>query len=163
MNKKLAQLALQLTEALTEFKKLENIVTEAQSRTREAEPTAYDLMAIGSVLHSLYQGMENILKRIVREIDVNNPITNANWHRELVEITAQEIPGVRPKVLEPETKEAAFRYLAFRHTFRNLYGFELDWGRMKPLLAGAPAMIGQFSTDVERFIAFLEMMANAER
>lgn len=163
MNKNLAQLALQLTEALIEFKKLEDIVAEAQSRTKETEPTAYDLMAIGSVLHSLYQGMENILKRIVREIDVNNPITSANWHRELVEMTAQEIPDVRPKVLEPETKEAAFLYLAFRHAFRNLYGFELEWGRMKPLLDDAPAMMERFSTDIERFVAFLEMMANAER
>lgn len=46
--------------------------------------------------------------------------------------------------------------MRFRHLFRNVYGFELEWQRIKPLLGRAPGVWDTFQKDVNTFLAFLD-------
>jgi hypothetical protein len=49
-----------------------------------------------------------------------------------------DIPGVRPPLLRRETAHVLDEFLRFRHLFRNLYGFELEWSRVQSLPKALP-------------------------
>jgi hypothetical protein len=48
------------------------------------------------------------------------------------------------------------QYLAFRHRFRNLYGFELEWERMEELVRALPETLQELSAAINSFLALLE-------
>jgi len=50
-------------------------------------------------------------------------------------------------------------YLAFRHVVRHLYGFELDEERLERLVTRYPLVWRQVETDIQRFVAWLEALA----
>ena len=46
-------------------------------------------------------------------------------------------------------------FLRFRHLFRNIYGFDLDWSRIEPLLTELPLVIERFSASLDGFRDYL--------
>ena len=50
-------------------------------------------------------------------------------------------------------------FLRFRHLFRNLYGFELEWSRVQSLLKALPAAWNAIEADLDRFLVFLDSVA----
>ncbi|WP_201771673.1 hypothetical protein [Thermotoga sp. RQ7] len=70
-----------------------------------------------------------------------------------------EIPRVRPAVISKKLRETLDEYLRFRHVFRNVYGYLLQWERMKPLLEKAGAVYERFEEEIERFKDFLRELA----
>jgi hypothetical protein len=53
---------------------------------------------VGTFLSDYYDGLENIAKRITKEIDGYTPIGD-EWYRELIEQASRELPGKRPAAL----------------------------------------------------------------
>lgn len=157
MSESLLQLADELTAALTEFAKVQQIIQDANDRVGELSPDTFEMYALGGILHDLYHGMESICSLIVKRIDKHLPV-GSSWHRELIEIVSRpsEIT-TRPAIIRKETAELLVQYLGFRHLFRHNYGFELDWSKLAPLWHGAPTMIAQFTKDIEQFINALKM------
>jgi len=49
-------------------------------------------------------------------------------------------------------------YLRFRHLFRNAYGFELDWTRIRPLLQRLGPLHAAVTTALQRFCDALETL-----
>jgi HepT-like protein len=70
-----------------------------------------------------------------------------------------DLPAIRPPVLRVETAQALEEFLRFRHLFRNLYGFELEWPRLHRLLERLPEAWAAVDADLERFLAFLDAAA----
>ena len=156
---RLRRLADELTAELDEFLNIKAEIADAQARVAVCEPDTFELRAIGSILHDVYNGVESICRRIAKEIDRGLP-TGASWHRDLLEGMTKPISKVRPEVVRPETASMLEGYLSFRHLVRNVYGFRLDWVQMKPLLENAVATVEAFAADVERFIAFLRLLTD---
>ena len=135
------------------------IVAEAQAALAdftEKEPPLLELRGIGAVLHDFYTGIEHLFEKIAPELNGGLP-AGRSWHRELLENMTLDLPGVRPPVLGSETVHALEEFLRFRHLFRNLYGFELQWDRIRSLLERVPATWAAVAADLERFIAFLDV------
>lgn len=63
-------------------------------------------------------------------------------------------------MLSPATVENLREYLAFRHVVRNIYGFELDRERIERLVARYPEVWRQVEADLQRFIAWLDALAD---
>ncbi len=156
---RLWRLADELAAELKEFLKLKDEIAEAQSRFSAREPSAFERRGLGSILHDVYQSAEGVFQRIAKEIDRGVPI-GENWHRLLLDKMANPITKTRPAVIQPETAAMLDEYRRFRHRFRNLYGFKLDWTQMKPLLGNATSTIDTFTADIKQFIAFLRMMSD---
>lgn len=116
------------------------------------------LRALGSILHDFYSGIEKIFLAIAKEIDRCAP-KSENWHRLLLEQMTLPLQGCRPPVISVELAGELSQYLGFRHRFRNLYGFDLLWERMKPLVASMPEVRKRFCREVE---SFLELVLNAD-
>lgn len=161
MNKfKPQQLADELAAELHNFVQLKSLIIETQSRTAGREPDMFELYAIGGILDDLYHFAESICLRIVKTVDQIEP-RGASWHRDLLEQVSQPVPNLRPAILKPETRAALDLYRTFRHRFRNLYGFSLDWQKMVPLVKEAIPTIEAFVQDIEQFVAFLGMIAGS--
>lgn len=153
------RLADELTAELNEFLNITAEIADAQSRLGTREPDTFELRALGSILHDIYNGAESICHHIAKEIDRRLP-TGANWHRDLLDQMTKPIPKTRPPVIQSETAGLLENYRGLRHVVRHIYGFKLDWVHMKPLLDDAPTTIEAFAADVEQFIAFLRLMTS---
>ena len=67
-----------------------------------------------------------------------------------------EIPGIRPKLIDDELYRLFDDFRAFRHKFRHLYSFELDWER-ECLVAGKfPAAVKKFREQIKEFLKRME-------
>ncbi|HHY94297.1 MAG TPA: hypothetical protein GX513_04690 [Firmicutes bacterium] len=106
---------------------------------------------VGSSLHDYYTAIENIFRDIAARIDKSMP-QGEQWHKSLLEQMTLEVPGLRPSVISPSTAEKLDYYRAFRHVFRNVYGFHLSFARMKELLERLPDASSAFREDLDRFI-----------
>ncbi len=95
------------------------------------EPDFIEISAVGSTLHSFYNGLENIFLLIQKEIDKTNE-KSERWHSELLSSMFKENQN-RPAVLDESLQERLSEYMGFRHFFRHSYGYHLRWDLAKPL------------------------------
>ena len=116
-------------------------------------PTAIEVSALATFLHSYYSGIENSLKRIAIEIDGAAPSGDA-WHRQLL-MSMATVTDRRPSVLSETLYEALGEYLSFRHFFRQAYSFHFDWSKMSHLVLNAERHLKLFETAMDTFIASL--------
>lgn len=96
------------------------------------EPDLFDMTILGSVLHSFYNGLENIFEIIAKNIDNNVPSGNKS-HQELLHQMASE-NGFRHEVISEDLYLKLREYATFRHFYRHAYSFQLNWEKMKPLV-----------------------------
>lgn len=158
-----ARLARVAAATRVEMKRLTSVVAEAELALADfgdVTPPTRELRGIGAIVHDFYTGAERIFERIAPELNGGIPAGPA-WHRELLDNMTLNLPGVRPPVLEPSTARALEEFLRFRHLFRNLYGFELEWSRLRPLVARLPDTWGALARDLEVFLRFVDAAARS--
>lgn len=133
----------QLNRLIDEHKPLLNSVVSNK-------PSAIELSALATFLHSFYSGIENSLKRVATEIDGGLPAGDA-WHRQLLTSMATATKQ-RPSVLSDSLYDSLGEYLAFRHFFRQAYSFHFDWFKMSALVFKAERTMSQFETEMGSFL-----------
>lgn len=74
------------------------------------------------------------------------------WHRNLLLQMTLDIPDVRPALITKETADKLDEYRAFRHVFRNVYGFNLSAERIVGLLNKFPHTVDCLEKEVIIFI-----------
>lgn len=84
---KLSELLALRAEIEADLKDLARVVEGIQEMVQDlppspSEPSLRDKAALGAFVHSFYNGVENILKRLAQEIDHSLP-TGEGWHRSL--------------------------------------------------------------------------------
>jgi len=123
-------------------------------KCRTQVPDKIECAALGAMLHSFYNGLENIFKRIATACDGGLP-EGSLWHRRLLDSMAEARPN-RPAALSDETRKALRPYADFRHFFRHGYLGQLNWELMAKAVLGASAMLEQVEADLDKFLAALE-------
>ena len=108
----------------------------------------------GSILHDFYTGIEKIFRKIAIEMDEELP-EGLSWHSELLERMNLSIEDVRIQVIEKDLKRKLYEYLRFQHVFRNVYGFDLKWEKMRHLVIELEDVFNELDSSVERFLDFL--------
>ena len=101
-------------------------------------------MAAAAYLHNLYNAIENCLVRVAHAVDESVP-DSPDWHRILLDQMTAAIDGLRPALLGRLLAARLDEYRRFRHAFRHTYFFDLDWQRVRPLLAGTRALCDDVS------------------
>ena len=89
-----------------------------EARERE-EKTNVELLAIGASLHSIYNGIENIIKQVLRDKNIEISET-PSWHKDLLD------SSVTNSLFSKELVDQLYAYLTFRHFFVHTYGFMLQ-------------------------------------
>ena len=112
-----------------EFENINAVTSELFSiiKTEKTEYSIAELAAIGTFIHNCYNGIENILKRVLLagKIKVKDTPT---WHKDLLKTSLDM------GVISYELYVSLSDYLSFRHFFIHGYGFSLRWEELKPLV-----------------------------
>jgi hypothetical protein len=119
-------------------------------RTQEQKPDLIQVTAVASVLHSFYNGLENIFLVIAKGIDADVP-TGAQWHRDLLTRMTEPTSSRKP-VLMAETAHRLASYLGFRHFYRHSYSFFLEWDELKGLVLTLAEVWNRAKTELRVFL-----------
>ena len=114
------------------------------------EPDFVEKCGIAMILHSFYNGIENILLLIIKNKDSSLP-SGIKWHKELFAKAFEETES-RTKIFNEEIKTPLNEYLQFRHFVRHSYGFQLKWEKMKNMLFDMNTMWENIKNDLNKFI-----------
>ena len=140
----------QIKEELDNLGRLSNEVDILLSESGE-EKSTFEIRAAGSILHDFYCGIEKIFERIAVTMDENVP-GGLNWHTQLLYQMGKPVEGTRNSLISEKLMEKLKKYLRFRHLFRNIYGFELDWERVEPLCIDLNNIWTDFKSEIEEFL-----------
>jgi hypothetical protein len=108
----------------------------------------------GSILHDFYNCCERIFKKIAIEINEGYEETE-RWHKALLYRMTIPLKDVRPQVISEELAADLDEYLAFRHLFRSIYGFELKGDRIGRLADRFEIISQRFIKEIEVFLEYL--------
>jgi hypothetical protein len=101
------------------------------------------------MLHSFYNGIENIFKRTVLELGDPMP-DGESWHKDLLDGMTQAT-GNRKPVLSGGLRTRLKEYMEFRHLFRHAYTFDLRWDRMRTLVLGCEETLQLVESELDGF------------
>ena len=112
---------------------------------RVGKLSVLELGGTGSLLSSVYHGVENILKQGLLAVGVVLP-SGAAWHRDLLQSACEQ------GMISTGLRDRLAPYLAFRHFFTHAYGFDLDPQRLAPLVRDVRAVCACFKKEANRFV-----------
>ena len=110
--------------------------------------------SIGKKLADVYNGIENIFKRVAREVDMHLQ-TRDSWHKDLLTQMIEQRPE-RPPVISEKTFPRLDHLLKFRHAFNNIYGEALVYEEIEPHAKSIDELFASVSKDLNTFTDFLE-------
>jgi len=122
----------------------ENVVRSLEHLNVAAErkdKSIVELAAIATFLHNVYNGVENILKQILKDKGTHIP-KSETWHRDLLDL------AVSHQLISAELSDELREYLAFRHFFVHGYGFTLEETHLMGLANNLPDVWGRFLLEI---------------
>lgn len=148
----------QITFEIEQISKLLKSYKDLIALCQEGEPNLIDITAAASVLHSFYNGIENIFLSVSKNID--QAISSApNWHSELLNEMAKKTEK-RNFVISEDLKKTLTDYLGFRHFYRHSYSFQLEWGELKELVCVIMDVWKQIRKELSDFLESLKGQGN---
>ena len=87
------------------------------------------LAAVSSGIHNVYNGIEDILLSIAKDVDDYVP-TGSSAHQDILDQMASEIARTRSALLNNELYDDLLEIKGFRHLVRHRYGFDLKPDRV---------------------------------
>jgi hypothetical protein len=136
-------------------KELENLVELQREMQRvKLEKEIVFQRSKGSILHDFYNCCERVFKKIAIEINSGYE-ESEKWHKNLLYQMTTPIEGIRPRVISDELAADLDEFLAFRHLFRNIYGFELKGSRIDYLVGKFEKVAERFRKEAQDFLVYL--------
>jgi HepT-like protein len=149
------KLAVKIKVQIDQIDELFVVYGDLLQKTRRETPDPVELAALGSILHSFYNGLENIFLRVAKELDRDIP-AGSDSHRALLSQIGQPTP-LRPALLSRAVTEQLESYLLFRHFYRHSYTYLLNWVKLEPLVASLEAVWSQAKAELNTFLDHLSV------
>jgi len=123
-------------------------VEKALGNLRDAmgrrEKSVVELAAIATFIHNIYNGIENILKQVLKAKGTEIPKSDT-WHKDLLNLSVSL--GIIPEKLSDDLYE----YLTFRHFFVHAYGFMLEEAHLENLANNITSVWLQFLSVINKY------------
>jgi uncharacterized protein YutE (UPF0331/DUF86 family) len=129
---------------LAEKENVEIALENLRLAKSKKEKTVIELAAIGTFLHNIYNGIENILKRVVVAKNIEIPVS-VTWHKDLLNLS------LSIRIISENTCDELYKYLTFRHFFIHAYGFMLEEAYMEDLTNDIPDVWSRFLKEIGDF------------
>lgn len=130
-----------------EFENIDIVISDLFSVVK-AEKTEYsisELAAIATFTHNFYNGIENILKRVLsfKHLEIKDSPTS---HKDLLKTAFDS------GIISKELYDTLSDYLSFRHFFVHAYSFTLRWEELRPLVDRIKKTLENFKSAIYSFI-----------
>ena len=138
---------------LFEIEQIDELITDSSPvfhLCEIREPDFVEKCGIALILHSFYNGIENILLLIIKNKDVVLP-NGIKWHKELFAKAFKKTEN-RSQIFREELKVGLNDYLQFRHFVRHSYSFQLKWEKMKNMFFDMNTIWKNIKMDINIFI-----------
>jgi uncharacterized protein YutE (UPF0331/DUF86 family) len=127
-------------------------VEQALDNLKEAlsrkEKSIVELAAIATFLHNIYNGIENILKQVLKTKGTELRRSETS-HKDLLELSLSA--GIISEMLY----DKLYEYLTFRHFFVHAYGFMLEEAHLENLANDIPGIWAEFLSAIEKSCRYL--------
>lgn len=133
-------------EIAAEKERIEATLSALEKTLRRKRRTFVELAAIATCLHNSYSGMENLLKRVLKSLQIPLPDSSTS-HKDLLGL------AVEHRLISQELSDALDEYRAFRHFFVHGYGIALQEAPLKPLAQNLPELWQRFIAELESVLA----------
>ena len=150
-----AILIAEIKQELASLDQLTQECNEFYELNRAEIDTTANLRVLGSILHDFYTCIEKIFRKIAISIEEDLP-SDISWHSTLLDRMNLEIPSIRKPVIDEDLKDKLYDYLRFRHIFRNVYGFKLNWDKMGYLVKSIRNTQETIEKQITNFLEFLD-------
>ena len=144
------ELKIKITYEISQIDQLLIDSQPLQDLCRIKNPDFIELSAAAMVLHSFYNGVENIILMILKGYEEKIPNGN-NWHMELLEKASIQ-NGDRKIIFSSELKSQLEEYRKFRHIVRHVYNFKLNWTMMEGIMNNINTIWDKIKEDLNKFI-----------
>jgi uncharacterized protein YutE (UPF0331/DUF86 family) len=134
---------------LAEKENVEKALINLEKALKRKRKTTIELAAIGTFLHNIYSGIENILKQILKEQNIKVS-KSESWHKDLLNLS------VTNKIISLTLSDELYEYLTFRHFFVHAYGFMLVEDQLKDLAENISRIWSEFVLEIKNFITTAE-------
>ncbi len=126
---------------LAEIENIQKTLFILKTAYEKSNKSVIEFTAIGAFLNNIYNGMENILKQILKSKDIKITKTEL-WHKELLKTSVSE------NIISEDLADKLYKYLAFRHFFVHGYGFMLDENKLSSLANSIDFLWQQFLKEI---------------
>lgn len=112
---------------------IDDLVEKSQvlfSLCKNKEPDFIEITAIGGILHSFYNGLENIFVLIGKTLNFDFK-SSPQWHRNLVDFMFAQAD-----FLPSDYRLLLTEYMGFRHFYRHTYAYTIKWEKCSHLFLG---------------------------
>jgi uncharacterized protein YutE (UPF0331/DUF86 family) len=126
----------------TEKQLIEKTLAELEKGLQRSERSYLVLAGMAALVHNIYTGIENIIKRTLvakgKTPDQRSPF----WHQDLLDTAKDE------KIISEELAATLREYLGFRHFFVHAYGVLLKPEKLSPLANNAAKLWQAFYSEI---------------
>lgn len=136
-----AKLSPKLDRAAKELGEVERFFEAHREEVLASDWGALSAISLG--IHNVYNGIEDVLMNLAKDVDGLAP-SGPTIHQDLLDQMSAEIAGVRAAVLDPALHEALTELKGFRHLVRHRYGFDLKAIKVAENLARMRAIFPAF-------------------
>lgn len=133
----------------TEKQNVEKSLDNLKDARERKEKSIVELAAIATFLHNIYNGIENILKQVLKAKGTEIP-RSETWHKKLLDFSVSL--GIVPEKLS----DPLYEYLTFRHFFVHAYGFMLEETHLEDLANNIPGTWSEFISAIEKYCQNLQ-------
>jgi uncharacterized protein YutE (UPF0331/DUF86 family) len=128
-----------------EFENIERALADLPELNTLNHLSTLELAGAAAIIHSFYNGVENVLKQLVISKGIGIP-QGPSWHIDLITIC------VSNKIISQPTSDMLKEYLSFRHFFSHAYSFDVDEARIAPLLEKIRDVYNSFVKDISKIL-----------
>ncbi len=118
--------------------------------------TTVSAMVLYQVIVGFYTCLETFLFRVSQEFE--NKLSKDQWHKELLQKMALNIPGIRDRVISETTKNQLSEILLFRHFKRYYFNFDYDWEKLDLIESKYRQVYSPLRSEIQSFIEFLRTL-----
>lgn len=145
-----ARLSPKIERAARELRQIEDYHDKHAAQLSEGDWGSLSAVSLG--IHNVYNGIEDILFSIAKDVDRASP-TGATMHQDILDQMAADVSGIRPALIGSELYEPLAELKGFRHLVRHRYGFDLK----------ADKVVENFQSLRSIFPAFVEAVVRLEK
>lgn len=133
-----------------EISQIDELIDKSQvllSLVKNKEPDFIEITAIGGILHSFYNGLENIFVLLGKNLGFDFK-SSPQWHRNLIDFMFEQ-----PDFLSSDLRLLLTEYMGFRHFYRHTYGYTIKWEKCSHLFLGITDFWNTLKNSINQYLS----------